>query len=73
MAKAFLPKLVFTVVIQKSWKLMVKQRNGKEKKETKRKSTSTFLLSLLALEAAIVVMVIKLQTSMKVYIAVIAI
>lgn len=43
------------------------------KREKKGKRTPPFLLSLLALEAVIVVMVIKLQTSMKVYIAVIAI
>lgn len=46
---------------------------GTAKKEKKKKRTPPFLFSLLALEAVIVVMVIKLQTSMKVYIAVIAI
>lgn len=44
-----------------------------ERKPQKRKVTPPFLVCLLALEAVIVVMVIKLQTSMKVYIAVIAI
>lgn len=44
-----------------------------QRKRKKNKRTPLFLLSLLALEAVIVVMVIKLQTSMKVYIAVIAI
>lgn len=52
------------------------EADGKTKerqRKRKKKRTPPFLLSLLALEAVIVVMVIKLQTSMKVYIAVIAI
>lgn len=63
---------MFTVVIQKGWKPMAK--NEEENKPKKKKTFPSFLLRLLALEAVvIVVMVIKLQTPMKVYIAVIAI
>lgn len=62
---------MFTVVIQKGWKLMVENNDC----ESKEKEPSPFVqLRLLALEAVvIVVMIIKLQTPMKVYIAVIAI
>lgn len=62
---------MFTVVIQKGWK-MIAQNNEYESKE---KEPSPFdQRRLLALEAVvIVVMIIKLQTPIKVYIAVIAI
>lgn len=49
------------------------EREQKYEKTQQNIVTPPFLVSLLALEAVIVVMVIKLQTSMKVYIAVIAI
>lgn len=62
---------MFTVVIQKGWKLMAKN-NECESKE--KEPSPSVQLRLLALEAVvIVVMIIKLQTPMKVYIAVIAI
>lgn len=49
-------------------------RTQRTKSQRKKKTFPSFLLRLLALEAVvIVVMVIKLQTPMKVYIAVIAI
>lgn len=62
---------MFTVVIQKGWK-MIAENNEYESKE---KEPSPFVQRrLLALEAVvIVVMIIKLQTPIKVYIAVIAI
>lgn len=61
------PKLIFTVVVQKGWKLMVEKR----RRQRKNKTFPFFLRDLWALEA--VVMVIKLQTPMKFYIAVVAI
>lgn len=78
---------MFTVVVQKGQKLIVegnehkaevrRENNNKTKQQIKREESKTFppfLLRLSALEVVvIVVMFIKLQTPMKVYIAVIAI
>lgn len=62
---------MFTVVIQKGWK-MIAENNKYESKE--KEPSPSVQRRLLALEAVvIVVMIIKLQTPIKVYIAVIAI
>lgn len=62
---------MFTVVIQKGWK-MIAENNEYESKE--KEPSPSVQRRLLALEAVvIVVMIIKLQTPIKVYIAVIAI
>lgn len=76
---------MFTVVVQKGQKLIVGEnehkaevrrgkKNGMKQRKESIKTFPPFLLRLSALEVVtIVVMFIKLQTPMKVYIAVIAI
>lgn len=75
---------MFTVVVQKGQKLIVggnehkaevrREKNQMKQRNKSNKTFPPFLLRLSALEVVvIVVMFIKLQTPMKVYVAVIAI